>query len=416
MKNTKKTDGPQKLGNTTKDAGAPEIQPIPEPGAGSRFEVEVDAKVLGAALSKLKPVAGSKTLPVLSCVRMTARKGELKLEATDLDVYAQARVEVVEGAVGGEGVVLVCLKRLASLVSLAAGGAVRMHSAGGKLVLRSGDWGASLLVLDPAEFPEPGCEEYTVIPVGVEEGALRRLLQLALVAVSTDESKYVLNGVRLLGEGAGLRAEATDGRRLVRATVEADAEGMDLLVPHPAARVVLGFLGAGREAVQVGAGARFVEVQAPGWTVRSKLIEGRFPNTDQVMPAEFSAHAKLDRAAFVGMVERADVLASDGSVGVVIEKSGAVSLDSATADVGDWIENGSVCVECPAKRVQFRANADYLMALAGPQCDEVRLQVQSVAGKGPLLWTCREKREEAADVLWQYVLMPLVQRDGKEGE
>ena len=154
--------------------------------------------------------------------------------------------------------------------------------------------------------------------------------------------------------------------------------------------------------------AQNVEVIGAGWTVRSKVIEGQYPNTDQVMPRVFGEDVSLDRELLVEMIGRATVMAKDGqhTLHVAIERTGAGSVNSRTTDVGEWEESRPLCAADgrPGTVVKFSANGDYLAALDGPECAQVRLQC-SPDGKGPLMWTCKEGAEPVLS--WQYVLMPM---------
>lgn len=413
QKRTKGTKRAKKKGTVKADPAAD----VPGIVAGELSCVVNPKKFLGI-LQKLKPASSGKgALPVLSCVRMTAVGCSLRMEVTNLDLYAEATLTMSEEA--DPGTVLVSLPRLMELVKLADKEDLFLEALDEKLILRCGDWKATLLTLDPAEFPQAPQGERVGEPLVIGEAVLNRMLALAVVAVSVDETRYVLNGVRIatLEKGLMLRAEATDGRRLVRADVpvDVDIDVPELLLPSATVRVLQGFLTAGEEEVTLVRTDRQVECTGPGWKVQSKLIEGNYPNTEAVMPRhDDEVPMSLDRALLVEMIERAGVLANGGDEALrfAIQKTGAVTINSNTVDVGEWDESLPVCAEKgrPQRVVKFTARAGYLAALAGPACEQVRLQAGEEPGKEPLLWSCVEPvggNGRKAELTWRYVLMPL---------
>jgi DNA polymerase-3 subunit beta len=290
------------------------------------------------ALSLIKQVATMRsTLPILSCVKLELGEGALRLSGTNLDTTLALQVTA---EVAGTGALCVpCGKLAAAIGRMDAPDAeveVRFEKSG--LVCRSGPMTLKLLGLDPEEFPTITEMPEATPAIEIESKEIAAAIRNALLFASDDESRYVLCGLFFTSKEDGrLRIIATDGRRLFvrKFELEADCNG---IVPVEAARMLPSLAAFSSHAVAMRfAGDRF-EAKGEGWQLVSKLIDGQFPNIDQVIPPGDSCergftldHAELDHALrFAATV----LLEKGGPVKVVAGKN-QVSITASQADVGE---------------------------------------------------------------------------------
>lgn len=248
----------------------------------------VDAKDLWRALMKVaKAISSWPRIPVLECARITADRGSMRLTCTDLDLELEVTIEAnTSGA-------LDVLARPRPLLTFLSGvqGAVEITLDQGILELRAGDRRLRVRLVIPVEdWPdfiwEPG---EATMAFGEEE--LRASLAQAMIAVSSEETRYYLNGVHVCPSDDGAILEATDGHRLVRRLLRQKGWPFaKVILPRKSVRTVIDQCARfGNGEVRVRAhplieGYRALEFAGAGWRLRTKLIDGKFPDTSRVIP------------------------------------------------------------------------------------------------------------------------------------
>jgi len=265
------------------------------------------------------------TMPILSNVLLVARNDELRVTATDLEVELVARAEVAVAA-GGE--VTVSGRKLLDICrALPEGADIDISLAGEKLVVRSGRSKFSLATLPAAEFPT--VEDIKAgQTITVARGILSRLIEKTHFSMAQQDVRYYLNGMLLETGGNHLRAVATDGHRL--ALCEADLDGAALneqqvIVPRKGV-LELQRLMAGEGNVDLELGPNHVRIQLDDIRFTSKLIDGRFPEYDRVIPKESANQLSADKEALRGALQRTAILSNEKYRGIrlVIRDSGVV--------------------------------------------------------------------------------------------
>lgn len=268
-------------------------------------------------LGLVKLVARGSALPVLACVKLVREWGAgLTLTGTDLESEVRVMLDVTEGG-SQDMAAVVSAARLGAFLALCDGDVVELEVSPKGLVVVCGGARAVLSVLPVEEFP-CGAE---VVPVREEMSAcvLQGLLSVGFAA-SKDESRYVLNGVMLEGDGLLLTAVATDGRRLaVRRVQQTGKWRGQAVVPRAALRVLSAVLRSGLTpgVVDVGFSEKRMCVVGEAVEFSCKLIEGAFPNWRQVMPEEVTAGIAFSPSRLLAAVGRAAAVVERGAEGAV---------------------------------------------------------------------------------------------------
>ena len=255
------------------------------------------------------------TLPILSNALLKADNGKLIVAATDLDVGIRASVDATIEKAGGT---TLPARRLFSIARELPSSEVTIEvDAKHNALIRSGAAFFRILGLPEEEYPAfPKTEGAKVFKL--TQGAFRDMLKRTSYAMSQDESRYVLNGVLLSFKENKLTVVATDGRRL--ALVEQELEfpvsnESEVILPTKAVNELQRVLG-GDEPLTVYLSENQIVFDLGKIVVLSKLIDGKYPNYRQVIPAEAKERIILNREHLLGAVHRVSLLANDKSTSV----------------------------------------------------------------------------------------------------
>jgi DNA polymerase III sliding clamp (beta) subunit (PCNA family) len=390
----------------------------------------VEAKRFARSVGMVRRACGKGPLAVLGSIFLRKERGMpvMTLLATNLDLWATLTIPLnEEGLLGDEGGICVPAGGLAKLLSEVDAEELELEVSAGKLKLRAGHWKAELMGLEPDAFPDMGlAREGRRVDLGsFPEVVINKLLTHVLPAVSADETRYVLNGVRLECGWVkeGICAVATDGRRLSRlafwdAALSPVVEAWALIIPSPAAKLLAEALSVQDKArvqwwgfaVDEEKEMRSVEVElAGGLVVNSKLIKGEYPHYSRVIPEGTSEQVTINGEALALMCGRAAVI---NDAGVTIEmESREVRVTSEQQDVGRWREVDEIIAEAgqPDRKFEVRLNPDYTGVLALGQSG--RLDVGHARDLGPLVWRASVPAGEYEGELTA-ILMPL-RNDGE---
>ena len=331
-----------------------------------------------ALLKPLQAVIGvverRQTMPILSNVLLIAKEGQLSITATDLEVELVAQAEV-ETEAGGE--ITVSGRKLLDICrALPEGAMVNVSVSGEKMAVRAGRSRFNLATLPAAEFPiVEDIKAGQSITVGQE--ILGRLFDKTHFSMAQQDVRYYLNGL-LLETGSGqLRAVATDGHRLAlcQADVDGQLDDQQVIVPRKGV-LELQRLMSGDGELNIELGSNHIRIQLDGIRFTSKLIDGRFPEYERVIPKESSNELKADRGAFQGALQRTAILSNEKYRGIrlVIRDSGVI-LQAHNPEQEEAEEE--LEVEYSGEDIEIGFNVNYLLdALGAIDGDEVTLSVQ----------------------------------------
>jgi DNA polymerase III subunit beta len=311
------------------------------------------------------------TLPVLSNILIDVGPDSIGMSGTDLDIAVSVRVpaEVEE-----PGALTVPAKKLQELARELPEHPVRMTTKGDRLELTCGRATFRLNGMPRDEFPNFPSLDFKE-SWKVQGRLLHDLIRQTAFAVSTEESRPILNGVLWqLGE-SDMRMVATNGHRLARFTVPATASGAprtDLIVPPKALQQVERLFTAEDE-VEVARSENHLGFRKVGTEVYTRLIEGPYPNYEQVIPKDNDKHAIGDRNLLMHALRRMAVVASDQTHRVRLSfTSGTLRMSVETPDLGEAHEELEIDYAGDALEIGF--NASYLLeVLRYMPSDEVRM-------------------------------------------
>ena len=338
-----------------------------------KFSVSKDKLLEG--LSTVQNVVSTRTtLPILSNVLLQAVEGELRLTTTDLDVGVRGRVEA---HVERTGATTLPARRLFAIVrELPAAEIYAEVDTKNLASIRSGSSYFKILGLPEEEFP-PLARFENAKEFSIAQKDLKDALRKTSYAISTDETRYVLNGILFSFKENKLTSVATDGRRLALVDLELEfprSQEIDVIIPTKAV-LELQRLVKDEGDVKVSIGENQIAFELNDALLVSKLIEGNYPNYRQVIPAEAKERITLEREVFLNAVRRVSLLASEKSNSVkLIFSKGNMDIVAVTPDVGEGKE--SLPIMYKGKDFSIAFNPEFLMApLRNLPNDEVFLDL-----------------------------------------
>jgi DNA polymerase-3 subunit beta len=311
------------------------------------------------------------TLPVLSNILIEAGGDQVSMSGTDLDIAVSVRVpaEVEE-----EGALTVPAKKLQELARELPEHPVRVQSKGDRFELQCGRASFRLNGLARDEFPSFPAVNFEA-SWRARGSVLHDLIRQTSFAVSTEESRPILNGVLWQLEAESMRMVATNGHRLARMAANVESVGIpreDLIVPPKALGQVERLFGPDDE-VEVARSENYLGFRNAGTRVFTRLIEGPYPNYEQVIPKDNDKVATADRNLLLQALRRMAVVASDQTHRVRLTfNGGIVRFSVETPDLGEAHEELEIDYQGEPLEIGF--NASYLLeVLKYIPTDDVKL-------------------------------------------
>jgi len=327
------------------------------------------------ALAAVSAAVPSKTtLPVLSNILFDAVEDGVRMSGTDLDVAVRVQVpaEVQEqGSLTAPG------KKLQEITRELPDQPVEVATRGDQIELRCGRSHFKLNGLPADEFPALPEVDFEA-GWGVRGADLHNLIQHTAFAVSTEESRPILNGVLWELRDGMMRMVATNGHRLARMDVPGTGgkDSAELIVPPKALDQIRRLFGPSDE-IEISRSDNHLGFRAGQTLVFTRLIEGPYPNYEQVIPRENDKAATVDRQALAAALRRVGVVASDQTHRVRLAFApGALRFSVSTPDLGEAHDEISITYQGDALEIGF--NASYLLEiLKYMPTDEVRLTLKA---------------------------------------
>jgi DNA polymerase III subunit beta len=318
-------------------------------------------------------VPAKTTLPILSNILLEATKDGIRLSGTDLDISVST---TVSASVDQEGAITLPARKLVEIIRELPSAAIRLTASGEQRVtIECGRSRFRLLGLPREEFP--------AFPSVKFEGGwrtsskeLQKLIGHVAFAASTEESRPILNGVLWELRPERMRMVATNGHRLARMDVPTSetqgASQADLIVPPKALEQIRRLFGTD-ETVEIARSENHLGFRTGSTQVFTRLIEGPYPNYEQVIPRENDKAATADKAALTSALRRMSIVASDQTHRIRMAfANGSCKLSVQTPDLGEAQEELNVSYEGDPLEIGF--NAAYLLEiLKYIPTDEVRM-------------------------------------------
>ncbi len=344
------------------------------------------------------------TIPILANVLLNAEGSELSLKATDLDLEI---VDKAPAAVEKPGAATVPAHMLYDIVrKLPEGAEIALDTESGQaMALKAGRARFALQMLPDSDFPDLNAGDLPV-SFALSAEVLKRLIDRTQFAISTEETRYYLNGIyfHVVGEGAAarLRAVATDGHRLAKAEVPAPAGSIGMpgvIVPRKTVGEVQKLLEDPAADVALSLSDSKIRLAIGDLVLTSKLIDGTFPDYERVIPKANDKVLTLDKSEFKNAVDRVSTISSD--------RGRAVKLSLADDKMVLAVNNpdsGSATDELPvgyeAEPLDIGFNSKYLLDIADQLTSEEAIFKLADPGSPTLI-------QDSGDGDAIYVLMPM---------
>lgn len=338
-----------------------------------KFNVSKD-KLLDGLQTVQNIVSTRTTLPILSNVLIRAEDGMLRFTTNDLDVGMSCSIEAKVEKGGGT---TLPARRLASIVKELPAADVEVEVDGKNTAsIRCGQSFFKMMGLAEEEFPAlPKLADAKVFTLRQKD--LKDALRKTAFAISTDETRYVLNGILFSFKEGKLTMVATDGRRLALVDLELEfprGQEVDVIVPSKCVTELQRLLGDEGE-MKMNVGENQVGFDVNGKVLVSKLIEGNYPNYKQVIPAEAKERVTIERELLLTAVRRVSLLSSDksNSVKLIFTKNN-LEITANTPEVGEAHE--SLAVNFKGKEMSIAFNPGFLQdPLRNLTDDEVHIDL-----------------------------------------
>ncbi|UWR33517.1 DNA polymerase III subunit beta [Sulfitobacter sp. W027] len=369
-----------------------------------KFSIE-RAALLKAVSQAQSVVERRNTIPILANVLIEAEGSDVSFRATDLDIEV---VDKVAAQVERAGATTVSATLLHEIVRKLPDGALinlTADTAAGRLTVEAGRSNFSLATLPREDFPVMASSEYAS-NFSAPAPVLRRLFDKSKFAISTEETRYYLNGVYLhiadAESGKALRCVATDGHRLARidaAMPEGAAEMPGVIVPRKTVGELRKLLDDDEMEIAVSVSETKIRFATPGITLTSKVIDGTFPDYTRVIPQGNTRKMEVDAADFARAVDRVATVSSERSRAVKLQLDEDRLVLSVNAPDSGAAEE-ELAVAYADERLEIGFNAKYLLEIASQVDRENAVFLFNSSGDPTLM-------REGNDTSAVYVVMPM---------
>jgi len=357
-------------------------------------------KLLGALQAVSGIVERRHTLPILANVLM--RKNGDTIEFTTSDLEIQVRTSASLG--GDEGTLSTTVgsrKMIDILKSLPGDQIVSLSSSGTKLTLQAGKSRFTMQTLPADDFPLVNEAVDFGPSFGVPQKVLKSLIDQVHFAMAVHDIRYYLNGILFVAEGNTLTLVATDGHRLglAQATLETEIPKQEVILPRKTVLELARLLGNVDEPIEMRFAGNQAKFTFSGLEFVTKLVEGKFPDYNRVIPKNHKNSVILGRQPLLSSLQRAAILTSDKFKGVRVNlEPGALRIASSNAEQEEAKEELEIDYGGDAIEIGF--NVTYLMdALNNIDHDMVKLELQD--GNSSALITVPDQPG------FKYVVMPM---------
>ena len=355
-------------------------------------------------LAPLQSVSGiverRHTLPILSNVLLEKQGDRLTLLATDIEIQITT---ATTGAGGdGDGAVTVGARKLQEILrSLPDSAEVSLVLEDKRLQVRAGKSRFSLQTLPADDFPRMTLSEGETKQFQISQKAFRQLLAKTQYSMAAQDVRYYLNGLLLMVDGKELRAVATDGHRLAFASVELETElaRQEMILPRKTVLELNRLLLDTDDALNITLANNQVRFGFGSIVLVSKLIDGKFPDYERVIPQSLRNHMTLARQTLVHAMQRAAILTNEKFRGVrVVLSENSMKLIAANAEQEEAQEE--IEVQYTGDTIDVGFNVSYLLdVLNNVQSEEIQWSFND-ANSSALVTVPGNER-------FKYVVMPM---------
>ena len=355
-------------------------------------------------LAPLQSVSGiverRHTLPILSNVLLEKQGNRLTFLATDVEIQITTSTEGVQGE--GDGAITVGAKKFQDILrSLPENTEVSLMIDDKRLQVRAGKSRFSLQTLPADNFPRMAVASGEVKTFKLSQKAFRQLLSKTQYSMAAQDVRYYLNGLLLLVDGSELRAVATDGHRLAYASVgiETDLPRQEMILPRKTVLELNRLLSDSDEMLNISITSNQVRFDFGSIVLISKLIDGKFPDYERVIPPSLRHHLQVSRLALMQAMSRAAILTNEKFRGIrVVLGQNSLKLIAANSEQEEATEE--LEVNYSGEDIDVGFNVSYLQdVLNNTQTEEI-------------VWSFNDANSSALVTIpgndqFKYVVMPM---------
>ncbi len=364
------------------------------------MKLTIDRETL---LKPLQQVIGvverRQTLPILGNLLIVAEKDHLEITATDLEVEIKAGCKT---PIDKSGRIAVPARKLLDICkALPEGSKIQLSATDTKIQIKSGKSRFSLATLPADDFPVvEKIEGQTQFSIG--QGDFRNLIERTNFAMAQQDVRYYLNGLLLELTAGQIRAVATDGHRLATCDTEvkiASPGKQQVIVPRKAIQELMRILQGGEDTVEIEVGSNHIRLTTSELCFTSKLVDGRFPDYERVVPKGGDKHVLVDRDLLRQALTRTSILSNEKYRGIRLNlEENTIKIQAHNPDQEEADEEFSV--EYKGGELEIGFNVTYLLdILASIPTEQVEITL-SDSNSSCLI-------EQPGTDRYRYVVMPM---------
>lgn len=357
-------------------------------------------KLLTVLLSVCGIVERRHTLPILANVLIRKEAGSLQLTTSDLEIQIRTIADV--GGDTGKFTTTVAARKLIDILrTMPQDQSVSLESSAAKLILKGGKSRFTLQTLPFEDFPLVQ-ESANFGPIfGVPQKTMKDLLNQVSFAMAVHDIRYYLNGILFVAEGKQLSLVATDGHRLAYASALLDVEvpKQEVILPRKTVIEMQRLLNDSEGTIEMQFASNQAKFSFEGMEFVTKLVEGKFPDYNRVIPKNHKNSITLGRLALLASLQRTAILTSDKFKGVRLNiDPGTLRVASNNAEQEEAVDE--IDIDYSGDSIEIGFNVTYLIdALTNMQQEMVKLELSD--SNSSALFTIPE------NVSFKYVVMPM---------
>lgn len=317
------------------------------------------------------------TLPVLSNILMSVKQDTLSMTATDLEVEMVAKIDL-QGSEAGD--LTLPARKIVDICRALPDGAnvdILLDTEKDRVTVRSGKSRFNLATLPVNDFPS--LDEFnSQFSFSIPQNTLKHLIEKTSFAMAQQDVRYYLNGLLLEISQGSVRSVATDGHRLALCSYDCDidpGETIQLIVPRKGVVELAKLLEDSDEPAEIMVGSNHIKISLPGYIFTSKLIDGRFPDYERVIPKNSDKLVQADREAMRQALARTSILSNEKYRGIRLRLSdGLIQAQANNPEMEEAEEEIEVVYTGDDLEIGF--NVSYLLdALAAVNTDSVNMSL-----------------------------------------
>jgi len=358
-----------------------------------------------SVLSALQSVSGiverRQTLPILANVMLRKTGASVQLTTSDLEIQIRTHAEL--GGDEGEFATTIAARKLIdNLRTMPADQNVSLESTGGKLILKGGKSRFTLQSLPAADFPLVQEAANFGPTFSVPQQALKALMNRVAFSMAIHDIRYYLNGILFVAEGNNLSLVATDGHRLAYANATLDVaipSKQEVILPRKTVLELQRLLSDKEGAIDMQFAGNQAKFSFDGMEFVTKLVEGKFPDYNRVIPRNHTNELILGRQTLLSSLQRTAIMTSDKFKGVRLNiEPGSLRVAASNAEQEEATDE--IEIDYAGDAIEIGFNVTYLMdVLTNMSQDMVRFSLSD--GNSSALITLPDSED------FKYVVMPM---------